>query len=315
MGDAPAAPRRVAFGIVLSLFLLLFPGLPTPAAPHVPPEAAIVSHALGLDFHCREWVQKKSKQTGRWTVYLESFPSSAEVDKQSGLITEFFTHATLSKQTGPPLLSADEARARAALFLERAGVPPHGLWILTTNKYLDHGVGSREYEFDWCKMLHGVRLPASLGVNVNADDGSINSYLLFDAPPVTRLWLRYGRQDAMRAAAHKIGWASADCMYFELSAAASHGPYGRYGLQQSLQWRLCLRNTHLDPHRENYQEVVVDATTGKVFLNLYGCCPKRAFEEYQANAIALHFPPIDLKAAQREAVPPTVFELALRKPQ
>jgi hypothetical protein len=190
------------------------------------------------------------------------------------------------------------------------GVPMQGLWTLTRKQYLDHGVGSREYDLQWKKVFHGIELPSFVNVGVDADTGEIIIYSLVDDPVVIPLPANIlDKETALRKVARDRGWTRPVIENARLAIWYVPSYPGR----QTLLWRFELRNPDARNLRDSFVWADVDAVTGKITrLGLPGGTgpvppSMKSRQPPKPSGPSPRAKP-DLKAARKQNIPLTVFE-------
>lgn len=295
--------RRWYASICACLILSPHVGAAQWAGSRTPEEAAVT--ALLKD---ERWTGRDFAEGGHRRAILLSGPAGwIHVDEATNIVVEFRSdRAGLSQPpTGPPEVPISRARELALAFLRRCGVFPGPPWVLTHEKRLGGGDGRREYSFTWRKFLNGVQLPSTIWVGIDADSGQVLDYQLIDDSVTIRLVARISSADATRIVARQ--------QRISRPIVASARPVIWYSPRwpgtQTLFWEVRLRDPDAMGEGESVFVGQVNANTGQI-NSIYGFQGSASSEQDQG---AKPLPKPDLKAAAKAKVPPTVFQVAMRK--
>jgi hypothetical protein len=266
-----------------------------------------------LSFQHRSFINRR----GRPTVDLSGAEANAQVDRETGILVKYQALRSFRPTNlGTQEVTADQALGNARAFAERAGISPDA-WHQGQIKYLDHGSGDREYEVVWDKSIDGIRLPAAIDVDVDAETGSIDWFSIRDDPVVVSLQPRISVDQAASVVAARMGYIHPVADTAELMVWYRPSYPGR----QALLWRFeNMRDASAPGH--TLPTASVDAMTGEIaylWQNLGGTTPGMKHSGVQRGAGSPDKPaPVlikDLKkinlAALKTATPPaTAFQAA-----
>lgn len=268
---------------------------------------AAVSKALLQDF---EWTFRSTGGKGfpREVVSLDGPSVSAYVDRETNILTLFFQTPGKKDTSAEPALTVDKAQTLATALLERVGISIKSPWLLVDVTYNIHGTNDRRYYFYWMKYLYGVELPAYLDVSIDADSGEVRSYSLCDDPVTIPIEAKLTAEEAIQIVAQKrevarpVVESARLRIWYEPSWP---GP-------QVLFWQVLLLDPNAPQDRDKSILAEVNANTGKIVL-LGLSSPPAPKKDEKPGLGKKPLPPLDLEAAKKAAIPPTVFELAKQK--